>query len=164
MLLVAGEVRMADEFDDRAYRVPAKVQLPTAQQVAAVIAILSLAGPMMMGGIPIVPITIYDEQRRQQDEIQQIIDSDVGIYQTSQEAQVGLTVSQQRLARVTREVDDIKTHDVTEQDVYHAAHRVLSGEIDPELSGRFRTALSHVVTDSVDLFILEDNEEFERTH
>ncbi len=153
---------MADEYDDVAYRGPVKVQLPTAQQVAAVFAILSLAGPMMMGGIPILPITIYDEQRRQQEQIEQIVESDVGVYQTSDEAQVGLTVSQQRLARVTREVDNINTHDVTEQDVFHAAHRVLSGEVDHELSGRFKSAFSHVVTDTVDLFILQDNEEFER--
>ncbi len=152
-------MRMAQDHNGSAGQIPYRAQMPTAQQVAAALAVLSLAGPMALGGMPVIPVTIQDEQRRRQDEITQQSESNVGVYQTSSEAEVGLIVSQQRLARVTREVDDLHTHDVTEQDVVHAANRVLAGKVEPELSGRFRYAFGRVVNDTVDLYILRDNEE-----
>lgn len=151
---------MADDLDSLMGHIPYRPQLPSAQQVVAVLAILSLAGPMMLGGMPILPVTIEDERRRQQDEIQQISESSVGVYQTSSEAEVGLSISQQRLAHVTREIEGIHTHDVSEQDVVHAANRVYTGQIEGELDGRFRSAFNRVAWDTVDLFILQDNEEF----
>lgn len=152
-------MRMAQDHNGSAGQIPYRAQMPAAQQVAAALAVLSLAGPMALGGMPVIPVTIQDEQRRRQDEITQQSESNVGVYQTSSEAEVGLIVSQQRLARVTREVDDLHTHDVTEQDVVHAANRVLAGKVEPELSGRFRYAFGRVVNDTVDLYILRDNEE-----
>ena len=154
---------MAEDLNTQAWHAPYRVQMPTAQQVAAAIAILSLAGPMALGGIPVLPVTIEDERRRHQDEIQQISESSVGVYQTSQEAEAGLSLSQQRLASVTREVEGITTHDVSEKDIVHAADRVFTGQVDPKLDGRFRSALNHVAWDTVDLFILRDGEEWERT-
>ncbi|MBR3316553.1 MAG: hypothetical protein IKG21_01865 [Atopobiaceae bacterium] len=141
-------------------RIPYRPQLPTAQQVTAALAILSLMGPMALGGMPVIPVTIEDERRRQQDEIQQVSESSVGLYQSSTEAEIGLAASQLRLAQVTREVEDLTTHDVTERDVIHAANRVLTGNVEEKLSGKFRSALKHVTWDTVDLFILRDNEEY----
>lgn len=156
---------MEEEFDlDRlAGRIPFKAQLPTPHQVAAALALLSLVGPAALGGMPVIPVTIQDEQRRQRDEIQQTSESTVGRYQTSAEAETGLALSQQRLAAVTREVDDLHTHDVSEQDVWHAADQVFSGNVEVKLSGRFRSAFNRVVRDNVDLYILRDNEEYERS-
>lgn len=145
-------------FEEAAGRVPFATQLPTAQQVAAGLAILALVGPAALGGMPVLPVTIQDEQRRRQDEIQQVSESSVGVYQTSAEASIGLVISQQRLAQTTKEVEGIHTHDVSEQDVVHAANRVFANQTSPELGARFRTAFNHVVTDTVDLFILQDNE------
>ena len=150
------------DLDDLAWRTPFRAHLPTAQQVAAALALLSLVGPAALGGMPVIPVTIQDEQRRHQEEIQQTSESTVGVYQNSTEAETGLALSQQRLAAVTREVDDIHTHDVCEQDVYHAANRVFSGEVEVQLSGRFRSAFNRVVRDNVDLYILRDNEMYER--
>ena len=154
---------MADDLNTQAWHTPYRVQLPTAQQVATALAILSLAGPMALGGIPVLPVTIEDEKRRHQDEIQQVSESSVGMYQTSQEAEAGLSLSQQRLASVTREIEGIHTHDVSEQDIVHAADRVFAGTVEPKLDGRFRSALNHVARDTVDMFILRDGEEYERS-
>lgn len=150
---------MDEAFNDVPEHAPFRAQLPTPQQVAATLAILALTGPAALGGMPVLPVTIQDEQRRRQDEIQQVSESSVGVYQTSSEAALGLVVSQQRLAGVTREIDDIHTHDVTEQDVVHAANRVFNNQVEGELNVRFRSAFNHVVTDTVDLYILRDNEE-----
>jgi hypothetical protein len=152
---------MSDDLDSLTGHIPYRPQLPTPQQVVAVLAVLSLAGPMMLGGVPVLPVTIEDERRRHQDEIQQISESSVGLYQTSTEAEVGLSLSQQRLAHVTREIEGIHTHDVSEQDVVRAANRVYTGQIEGELDGRFRSAFNRVAWDTVDLFILQDNEEYE---
>ena len=151
------------DFDTQAWHAPYRAQLPTTQQVAAAIAILSLVGPTALGGIPVIPIGIEDQRRRHQDEIQQVSESSVGVYQTSQEAEAGLSLSQQRLASVTREIGGITVHDVSEEDIVRAADRVLTGQVEPKLDGRFRSALNHVAWDTVDLFILRDGEEFERT-
>lgn len=152
---------MTNDLDKALGRVPYRPQLPTARQVAAVLAVLSLAGPMMMG-VPILPVTMEDERRRQQDEIQQVSESSVGVYQTSTEAETGLALSQRRLAQVTREVEQLTTHDVSERDVVRAANRVLAGQVEENLGGRFRSAFSHVAWDTVDLYILRDNEEYAR--
>lgn len=153
---------MEQEFDLDAMleREVYKVQMPTAQQVAAALAVLSLVGPAALGGMPVLPVTIQDEQRRHRDEIQQTSESSVGMYSTSAEAAVGLAASQQRLAYVTRAVDNIHTHDVTEQDVLHAAERVFAGEVTGQLESRFRSAFSCMVRDNVDLSILRDNEAY----
>ena len=153
---------MADDLDKLLGRVPYRIEPPTAQQIMAALAILSLAGPMMMGGVPVLPVTIEDERRRQQDQIQQISESSVGVYQTSTEAEAGLALSQQRLAQVTREVEDLHTRAVEESDVYHAAKRVLTGGVEPKLEKRFRSAFNQVAWDTVDLYILRDNEEYAR--
>ena len=155
--------RMANDLDRLLGRVPYRIEPPTAQQVVAVLAILSLAGPMMMGGVPVLPVTIEDERRRHQDQIQQVIESSVGVYQTSTEAEAGLALSQQRLAQVTREVEGIHTHVVEESDVYRAAERVLTGGVEPRLEKRFRSAFKRVAWDTVDLYILRDNEEYARS-
>lgn len=151
---------MQESFDDLSGRVPYRAQLPTSQQIAAVLAILALAGPMAMGGMPVLPVTIQDERRRNQEEIQQVSESSVGVYQTSAEAEAGLALSQQRLAHVAREVEGVQTHDVTEQDVIRAANRVFANQVQNDLSKRFRSAFSRVVNDSVDLYILQDNEQY----
>ena len=152
---------MADGHDNVPGRNPHRPQPPTAQQVAAALAILSLAGPMALGGMPVLPVTIEDERRRHQDEIQQASESSVGVYQTSAEAEVGLALSQQRLAGVTREIEDLHTHSVDEQDVVRAARRVFADDVPEHLGRRFRAAFTNVAWDTVDLFILRDNEEYE---
>lgn len=134
-------------------------RLPSAQQVAAALTMLALVSPAALGGIPVLPVTIDEERRRHQDEIQQQSESSVGVYQDAQEAATALTLSQRRLAQVTREVEHSTAHNVSEADVVHAAHRVLSGTVSPHQSLRFRSALTRVATDSVDLFILESDEE-----
>ncbi len=150
---------MTEDLEGLFKRVPYKAQMPSAQQVATVLAVLSLAGPMALGGMPVLPATIEGEQRRQQDKIVQQSESSVGVYQTSAEAERGLIASRQRLAQATIEVDNIHTRDISEQDVVHAANRVFTGQVEPILSGRFKSAFNHVVTDTVDLFILQDSEE-----
>lgn len=143
-------------------RIPYRASTETALQVAATLAALSLAGPMALGGMPVIPTTVEDERRRAPILIAQQSESNVGVYQTSYQAEVGLALSQQRLASVTRDVDDIRERGIEERDVLHAAHRVLAGEVEPVLTRRFKSAFGHVVNDTVDLFILRDNEEHAR--
>ncbi len=152
---------MDEELDILAGKIPYKPQLPSPQQIAAVLAILSLAGPMALGGMPVIPITVQDEQRRRQEEIQQVSESSVGVYQTSSEAEAGLSLSLQRLAHVTREIEGVHTHDVSERDVVSAANRVFTGQVEQKLDGRFRSAFNRVAWDTVDLYILRDSEEYE---
>ena len=151
---------MEQRGEDNFGGVPYKLQLPTAQQVATALAILALTSPAAMGGMPVLPVTIEDERRRHQDEIVQVMESSVGVHQTSQEAEASLVVSQRHLADATREVDDLTTHDVSEEDVIHAATRVFEGEVERGRSERFRFAFSRVIYDTVDLCILRDNEQF----
>ena len=134
-------------------------RLPSAQQVAAALAMLALVSPAALGGMPVLPVTIDEERRRHQDEIQQQSASSVGIYQDAREAETALTLSQRRLAQATREVEHSTSRNVTETDVVDAAHRVFAGEVSPHQSIRFRSALTSVATDSVDLFILSTDEE-----
>lgn len=134
-------------------------RLPSAQQVAAALTMLALVSPAALGGIPVLPVTIDEERRRHQDEILQQSESSVGVYQDAQEAATALALSQRRLAQVTREVEHSTARNVTEADVVRAAHRVLSGAASPHQSARFRSALSRVATDSVDLFIITSDEE-----
>ncbi|MBP3894657.1 MAG: hypothetical protein J6D34_11555 [Atopobiaceae bacterium] len=136
--------------------------LPTATQVASALAMLALLSPAALGGMPVLPVTIEEDRRRRQDEIQQISESSVGIHHDAQEAQSSLTLSQRRLAQVTREVEHSHAHDVTEQDVVHAAHLVATGEATFGQQLRFRSALGRVANDSVDLFILSTDEAKER--
>ena len=136
--------------------------LPTAAQVASALAMLALLSPAALGGMPVLPVTIEEDRRRRQDEIQQISESSVGIHHDAQEAQSSLTLSQRRLAAVTREVEHSTAHDVTEQDVVHAAHLVATGEATFGQQLRFRSALGRVANDSVDLFILSTDEAKER--
>ena len=151
-----------EQEDERNFgEVPYRLQLPTAQQVATALAILALTSPAAMGGIPVLPVTIEDERRRHQDEIVQVMESSVGVHQTSQEAEASLNVSQHRLADATKEVDDLTTHDVSEEDVIHAATRVFEGEVERDKSERFRFAFSRVINDTVDLCILRDNEQYD---
>ena len=154
---------MANDLDRLLGRVPYRIEPPTAQQVAAVLATLSLAGPMMMGGVPVLPVTTEDERRRHQDQVQQVSESSVGVYQSSAEAEVGLALSQLRLAQVTCEVEGLHTHAVEEGDVYRAAERVLTGGVEPKLGKRFRSAFKQVAWDTVDLYILRGNEECDRS-
>ena len=132
--------------------------LPTAAQVASALAMLALLSPAALGGMPVLPVTIEEDRRRHQDEIQQISESSVGVHHDAQEAQSSLTLSQRRLAAVTREVEHSTAHDVTEQDVVHAAHLVATGEATFGQQLRFRSALGRVANDSVDLFILSTDE------
>lgn len=149
---------MDENLDTLAAKTPFAPQLPTAQQIAAGLTILALVGPAALGGIPVLPVTIQDERRRQQDEIQQTSESSVGVYHTSNEAAVGLAASQKRLANVSNEVNGTHTHDVSEQDIVRAAHHVLDNQVRPELSARFLSALNHVATDTADLCMLLDDE------
>ena len=152
---------MEDNFDTLMSRVPFAPQLPTAQQVATGLAILALLGPAALGGIPVLPVIIQDDQRRRQDEIQQTSDSTVGVHRASDEAEVALAASQMRLASVTKEVNKTHARNVSEQDIVQAADRVFAEEVRPELSARFLSALNQVATDTADLYILRDNEEAE---
>lgn len=152
---------MDDNFDTLVSRVPFAPQLPTAQQVATGLAILALLGPAALGGIPVLPVIIQDDQRRRQDEIQQTSDSSVGVYRASDEAEVALAASQMRLASVTKEVNKTHARNVSEQDIVQAADRVFAEEVRPELSARFLSALNQVALDTADLCILRDNEEAE---
>lgn len=151
---------MDENLDTLEARIPFAPQLPTAQQIAAGLAILALMGPAALGGIPVLPVTIQDERRRQQDEIQQTSESSVGIYHTSDEAAVALAASQKRLASVSREVNKTHARYVSEQDIVHAADRVYADEVRPELSARFLSALNHVATDTADLCMLRDDETY----
>ena len=150
---------MADESREwEAWRVPYRAELPTPQQVATLLAALTLASPAMLGGIPVLPVTVNDERRRQQEEIIQESDSSVGVHQSVQEAATALSLSQRRLAQVTREIEGIHTHDLEEADVVNAARRVAAGESSVRQRREFRAALGRVAYDSVDLFILLDDE------
>ena len=133
-------------------------RLPSPQQVASMLAVLALVGPGMLGGMPVLPVTLDDERRRQQEQIQQQSESNVGVYQDAQEAATALALSQRRLAQVTREVTRDPSRVVDEADVVRAAHSVLAGEVGPHQSQRFRSALGRVANDSVDLFILDADE------
>ena len=133
------------------------LHLPTARQVAAG-TMIALMGTMALSGMPVLPVTFEEERRRQQDEAAQVSESSVGVYQTSDEAKTALELSQLRLADVAGQVEQIHTGMITSDDVVHAATRVFRDQVEPELSGRFRTAFNHVVWDTVDVCILEDNE------
>ena len=149
---------MTQEHANNAGTEPPKPQAPTAQQVAAALAALSLVGPAALGGMPVIPVTIGDERRRKQDEIQQVVESSVGVYQTSTEAESALAASQWQLALATQHIENVDAYDVREQDVVRAANRVFSGDADEKSSKRFRSAFNRVAWDTVDLFILRDNE------
>jgi hypothetical protein len=149
---------MTQEHANNAGTEPPKPQAPTAQQVAAALAALSLVGPAALGGMPVIPVTIGDERRRKQDEIQQVVESSVGVYQTSAEAESALAASQWQLALATQHIENVDAYDVREQDVVRAANRVFSGDADEKSSKRFRSAFNRVAWDTVDLFILRDNE------
>jgi hypothetical protein len=149
---------MTQEHANNAGTEPPKPQAPTAQQVAAALAALSLVGPAALGGMPVIPVTIEDERRRKQDEIQQVVESSVGVYQTSAEAESALATSQWQLALATQHIENVDAYDVREQDVVRAANRVFSGDADEKSSKRFRSAFNRVAWDTVDLFILRDNE------
>lgn len=133
-------------------------RMPPAQQVASMLAILTLVGPGMLGGMPVLPVTLDDQRRRQQEQLQQQSESNVGVYQDAQEAAAALALSQRRLAQVTREVTHDPSRAVDEADVVRAARSVLAGEVSPRQSQRFRSALGRVANDSVDLFILDADE------
>ena len=134
------------------------IHLPTSQQVAAALAAMALVSPAALGGIPVLPVTLDEQRRRQQEQILAESDSSVGVHQSVQEAATALTLSQRRLASVTREVEGTHAHDVTEADVVHAAQRVLSGEATPHQSSAFRAALGRVAIDTADLYILLSDE------
>ena len=134
-------------------------RLPTTQQVAAAMAMLALVGPAMLGGMPVIPVTMDEQRRRQQVEITQESESTVGVHQDIAAAAAALALSQGRLAQATRDVSHITTHDVSEADVVAAAHRVMAGEASPHQSARFRSALTNVAIDSTDLYILRSDEE-----
>lgn len=155
-------VDLEAEVPEDPWRVPYRFELPSAQQVATALALLALVSPAALGGMPVLPVTIYDERRRQQEQIVQESSSTVGVYQDSQAAEAALALSQRRLASVTRDVEHLTTHDVSEQDVVRAARRVLAGEGSPHQGARFRSALGQVANDSVDLFILRDDEAYEQ--
>ena len=133
-------------------------RLPSAQQMATVLAMLALVGPSALGGMPVLPVTIDDQRRRHQEQMQQQSESNVGVYQDAREAETALALSQRRLAQVTREVTRDPSRVVSEADVVRAAHSVLAGEVGPRQSQRFRSALGRVANDSVDLFILDADE------
>lgn len=143
-------------------RIPFTPHLPEARQVAAALAVLALVGPAALGGMPVLPVTIEDERRRQQDVPQQIVESNVGVYQTSQEAAAALAVAQQRLAIATLAIENVQGTYILEEDVIRAANRVLAGEVEGVPATRFRNAFTRVARDSVDLYILRDNEAWER--
>ena len=155
-------VDLDTEVPEDPWRVPYRVELPGTMQVASALAMLALVRPAALGGMPVLPVTIYDDRRRQQEQIVQESSSTVGIYQDSQAAEVALTLSQRRLASATRDVERLTSHDVTEQDVVRAARRVLAGEGSARQGARFRSALGRVANDSVDLFILRDDEAYEQ--
>ena len=133
--------------------------LPTAQQVAMALTAIALASPAALGGMPVLPVTLDEVRRRQQEEILQESDSSVGVHQSVQEAATALSLSQRRLAAATREVEGMHVHDVTEADVVQAAKRVAAGEVSTHKRSAFKAALGRVVVDSVDLFILLSDEE-----
>lgn len=148
---------MEDNLDSMLGRIPYSANLPTAQQVAAGV-MVTLMGTMALSGMPVLPVTMEDERRREQDTAVQVSESSVGVYQTSTEAEAGLALSQLRLASVAATVEQIHSGDITPDDVVSAANRVFRGQVAPELGGRFRTAFNHVVWDTVDVCILRDNE------
>lgn len=131
---------------------------PTSAQVAAALAAAALVSPAALGGMPVLPVTLDDERRRQQEEIAAESASSVGAYQDVREAATALTLSQRRLAAVTREVEGTHARNVTEADVVDAAHKVATGAVSPRQRQAFRAALGRVAVDSVDLFILLDDD------
>lgn len=135
---------------------------PTSAQVAAALAAAALVSPAALGGMPVLPVTLDDERRRQQEEIAAESASSVGAYQDVREAATALTLSQRRLAAVTREVEGTHTRNVTEADVVDAAHKVATGAVSLRQRQKFRAALGRVAVDSVDLFILLDDDRRER--
>ena len=149
-------------IDDEALLPEPGPWLPTAQQIASALAILALASPAMLGGMPVLPVTIEDERRRHMDEIQQISESTVGVHQDVSAAEASLALSQRRLAAATREVEQTHARVVSEADVVHAAKRVMAGEVSPHQQRNFRNALGRVANDSVDLYILLDDEAAQR--
>ena len=135
-----------------------ELRLPTTQQVGAALAMLTLVGPAMLGGMPVIPVTMDEQRRRHQVEILQESESTVGIHQDVSAAAAALALSQGRLAQATRDVSHITTHDVSEADVVAAAQRVMAGEASPAVTRRFTSALTSVALDSTDLYILESDE------
>ena len=131
---------------------------PTSAQVAAALAAAALVSPAALGGMPVLPVTLDDERRRQQEEMAEESASSVGAYQDVQEAATALTLSQRRLAQVTREVEGTHARNVSEADVVHAAHKVAAGETSARQRREFRAALGRVAVDSVDLYILLDDD------
>ena len=144
--------------DDRWQQVPYRAQMPTPEQIGAFLTAVMLASPAMLGGMPVLPVTIDDERRRQQEEIAQESSSSVGVYQSVGEAETALALSQRRLAAATREVEHTTARVIGEQDVVHAAKKVLAGEVSAGQERRFRSALGRVANDSVDYYILWDAE------
>lgn len=154
---------LMDESESRLNldRVPFSPHLPEARQVAAALAVIALVGPAGLGGIPVLPVTFEDEKRRQQDIAAEIVESTVSTYASSDEAAAALVVAQQRLAIATLEIENVQGEYILEEDVIRAANRVLSGEVTGASAGRFRSAFTRVARDSVDLYILRDNEAWE---
>ncbi len=136
--------------------------LTPAAQAAAALAALALVSPAALGGMPVLPVAMEDERRRRQDEIQQQSDSSVGAHHSLEEAATALSLSQSRLAAVTREIEHSTRREVTEEDVVSAAHAVVAGEATPRQRRRFRSALGMVACDAVDLFILAQDEDPEQ--
>lgn len=135
-----------------------ELQVPTATQVAAALAAAALVSPAALGGMPVLPVTLDDERRRNQEQIQQESESSVGEYRSVDEAAAALSLSQMRLAAVTREVEGTHAHNILESDVVSAAHKVAAKEVSPRQQRKFKAALGRVAVDSVDLFILLDDE------
>ena len=136
--------------------------LPDASQVAAALAAAALVSPAALGGIPVLPVTVEDERRRNVPEQMQQSESDVGTHQDVEAAATALALSQRRLAAVTREVEGTYAHDIYESDVVRAAGKVARGEVPLYKQRAFRSALGRVAVDSVDLFILLDDERAEQ--
>lgn len=134
---------------------------PTSSQIAAALAAAALVGPAALGGMPVLPLTVDDERRRQMEEISQESSSTVGIHRASNEAEAALALSQRRLAVVTREVEGSTARVVTESDVVHAADLVARGEVSARHQREFRAALGRVAVNSTDLFMLWSDEQAE---
>lgn len=139
-------------------RTPYRADPPTPAQLASLLAALALTSPAMLGGVPMLPVTVTDERRRQQQEIAQQSESTVGIHHEAQEAEGALALSQRRLAAATREVEGTHARTVSEEDVVRAAHRVAAGQTSGHQGQRFRTALNRVALDSADYFMLAHDE------
>ena len=138
-----------------------EIRLPKSSQVAAALAAAALVGPAALGGMPVLPVTVDDERRRQMDEIAQESTSTVGIHRESSEAEAALALSQRQLAAVTREVEGSTSRVVSEADVVHAADLVARGEVSARRQREFRSALRRVAANSTDLFMLWSDEQVE---